>query len=230
MDRLVEHTKAQQFRFYMRDDGVRAMHFKLLCTSSNWGPDDGILVWRQDKDGKYLSLNGDAKPCKPDPMKNGPEIIKDISEFIEYWKKLCAEDITRRIRDTHEPLIAYWNCIRSALMTLGGDTLTTLIQGFWLQSHFTVVKSDTMFFSNGDIREKFAMDVHYVGFARNRPAPSFRVGVDCHEGYMVLVRTGDEEHSKPIWLVKTLSSPNFGQTSPNFCQIEVEYCRPSTKD
>jgi hypothetical protein len=30
--------------------------------------------------------------------------------------------------------------------------------------------------------------------------------------------------------VKTLSSPNFVPTSPNFRQIEVEYCRPSTKD
>jgi hypothetical protein len=87
-----------------------------------------------------------------------------------------------------------------------------------------------MFFSNGDVREEFAMDEHYVGPARNRPAPSFRVGVDCHEGYLVLVRAGDEEHPKPIWLVKALSSPNFVRSSPNFRQIEVEYCRPSTKD
>ena len=47
---------------------------------------------------------------------------------------------------------------------------------------------------------------------------------------MVLVRAGDEEHPKPNWLVKALSSPNFVRTSPNFCQIEVEYCRPNTQD
>ena len=29
-DRLVGHTKAQQFRFYIRDDGLSAMQFKLL--------------------------------------------------------------------------------------------------------------------------------------------------------------------------------------------------------
>ena len=87
-----------------------------------------------------------------------------------------------------------------------------------------------MFFNNGDIREGFAIDEHYVGPACNRPAPLFRVGVDCHEGYMVLVRAGDEEHPKAIWLVKELSSSNFVRTSPNFHQIEVEYCRPSTKD
>jgi hypothetical protein len=43
-NRLVGHTKAQQFRFYMRDDGLPAMQFKLLCTSPNWAPDAGILV------------------------------------------------------------------------------------------------------------------------------------------------------------------------------------------
>ena len=107
VDCLVGHTKTQQFRFYMKDDGVPARQFKLLCTSSNWGRDDGILVWRQDKDGKCLLLDGNPKPCKPDFMRNGPEIIKGISGFIEYWKESCEENITRCVRDTYEPLIAY---------------------------------------------------------------------------------------------------------------------------
>jgi hypothetical protein len=84
-------------------------------------------------------------------------------------------------------LIAYWDRIRSALVTVDGDTYMILTQGFWPQSHLTVVESDTMFFSNGDVWEEFAMDEHYVGPARNQPAPSFYVGVDCHEGYLLLV-------------------------------------------
>ena len=48
--------------------------------------------------------------------------------------------------------------------------------------------AEAMFFNNGDVREEFVADDHYVVPARNRPAPSFRVVVDCHEGYMVLVR------------------------------------------
>ena len=87
-----------------------------------------------------------------------------------------------------------------------------------------------MFFSNGDVRGEFAVKDHYVGLARNRPTPSFYVVVDCYEGYMVLVRLRNEKNRKPIWLVKTLSSPNFVPTSPNYHQIEVEYCRLSTKD
>ena len=66
-----------------------------------------------------------------------------------------------------------------------------------------------MFFSNGVVHEEFAMDEHYIGRAHNRSRPLFRVGIDCHEGYMVLVRVGNEKHSKSIYLVKTLSSPNF---------------------
>ena len=157
-----------------------------------------LLVWRQDNNEKCLLPDGDPKPYKPNPMKNGPEIIKCIYEFIVYWKELCGEDITRFMRDTHQPLIAYWDHICSALMTLSGDTYTTLTQGFWRQSRLTVVESETMFFSNEDVREEFAMDKHYVGPSHSRPAPSFRVDVDCYEGYMVLVRVGDEEHFKPI--------------------------------
>jgi len=71
------------------------------------------------------------------------------------------------------------------------------IQGFWPKNHLTVAESNTMFFSIGNVREEFAMDEHYIGHARNRPAPLFRVGLDCDKGYMVLVRIGDKEHPKP---------------------------------
>lgn len=91
-----------------------------------------------------------------------------------------------------------WDRIHSALMTLSGDIRTTLTQGFWPQSHLKIVEPDTMFFTNRDVHEEFAVDKHYIGFARNWPAPSFHMGVDCYKGYMVLVRARDEEHPKPI--------------------------------
>jgi hypothetical protein len=118
----------------MRDDGLPAMQFKVLCTSPNWGPEKGILVWRQNEDDKCMLPDGEPKPCTPSPMRNGPEIIKGISGFIQYWKELCEEDITRRVRDTHELLIAYWDRIRSALIASDVDTHSCLTQGFWLQN------------------------------------------------------------------------------------------------
>jgi hypothetical protein len=42
--RLIKHTKAQQFQFYMRDDGVFAMQYKLLCMTQYWSPPEGFLV------------------------------------------------------------------------------------------------------------------------------------------------------------------------------------------
>ena len=94
----------------------------------------------------------------------------------------------------------------------------------------TIVKFEAILFNNGDVREEFAADNHYVGLAGEHSIPSFRVVVDCYKDYMVVVHFRDEEHPKSIWVVKTLSSPNFVPTSPTFQQIEVEYYRPSTKD
>ena len=63
-DRLVDQTKTQQFLFYMKNDGVPGMHFKLLCITLNWAPEEGILLWRQDKEGIYLLTDGKPTHCK----------------------------------------------------------------------------------------------------------------------------------------------------------------------
>ena len=78
-----------------------------------------------------------------------------------------------------------------------------------------IMDFEVIFFSNGDVSEEFTMDEHYVGHARNRPAPSFHVTVDYYESYVVLICLRDEKHPKQIWLVKILLSPNFVPTSPN---------------
>ena len=73
-DRLVGHTKVQQFRFYIRDDGLPAMQFKLLCTTPNWGPDESILIWRQDKDGNVSSRMGNQSLANPTPWRIGRNV------------------------------------------------------------------------------------------------------------------------------------------------------------
>ena len=35
-----------------------------------------------------MLLDGESKPCKPMPMKNLEDIIKNISGFIQYWESL----------------------------------------------------------------------------------------------------------------------------------------------
>ena len=75
--RLIRHAKAQ-FRFYMRDDGVPAMQYKLLCTTQDWSPPEGLLVWSVDGKERAMLPDGEPKPCKPIPMKNLEDIIKGI--------------------------------------------------------------------------------------------------------------------------------------------------------
>ena len=83
------------------------MQFNILCTSPNWDLEDGIFFWCQDEHGKCMLLDGEPKPCTPNPMKNGLEIIQGTLWFIGYWKDLCEENITRVVWDTHESLNAY---------------------------------------------------------------------------------------------------------------------------
>lgn len=109
--RLVRHTKAKRFHFYVKDEGVPAMQLKLPCITPNWAPKDGLFIWCKDIDGKCMLPDGAPKSCTTNPMRSGLEIIKGIYGFIKYWKELYEADITKRVQDTYEPLIAYWNCI-----------------------------------------------------------------------------------------------------------------------
>ena len=45
---------------------------------------------------------------------------------------------------------------------------------------------------NGEVREEFKEDDHYIGPTSNCSPPSFRVAVSCHEGEMVILRPRDE--------------------------------------
>ena len=80
--RLIKHTKAQQFRFYMRSDGVPAMQYNLLCTTQDWSPPECLFMWRVDADGKTMLPDREPRPCKPIPMKNFKDIVKGLSSFI----------------------------------------------------------------------------------------------------------------------------------------------------
>ena len=102
------------------------------------------------------------------------------------------------------------------LGNLHQDSPITLRHGFWPQTHVDVQASYANLLGNGDIREEFDVDDHYVGRASNRPPPSFRIAMDCHEGYMLILHLGDETYAEPVWLARALSKPNFTTSSPHF--------------
>jgi hypothetical protein len=105
-----------------------------------------------------------------------------------------------------------------------------LKQGFWPQTYVDVQASEVRLLENGEVREEFDVDDHYVEHASQRPPPSFCIAVNCHEGYMLILRPGDETYVKPVWVARALSEPNFTTSSPHFQQIQVEYYRPTSRN
>ena len=69
---------------------------------------------------------------------------------------------------------------------------------------------------NGEVREEFEVDDHYVGPASNRPPPFFRIAVDGHEGYMFILHPRDETYAKPVWVARGLSKLKFATSNPQF--------------
>jgi hypothetical protein len=163
-------------------------------------------------------------------MKNLEDILKGISGFIQYWESLKVADVGGSRGHRYGSLIHYWTRVRAALADLHQDSPHTLRQGFWPQTRVDVPASEARLMGNGEVREEFDVDDHYVGPASQRPPPSFRIAVDCHEGYMLILRPGDETYVKPVWVARALSEPNFTTSSPHFRQIQVEYYRPTARN
>ena len=50
-------------------------------------------MWNIDADGKTMLPDGEPRPCKPITMKNLENIVKGISDFLQYWKSLKIVDV-----------------------------------------------------------------------------------------------------------------------------------------
>ena len=72
------------------------------------------------------------------------------------------------------------------------DRPLTLKQGFWPQTRVDVQPLEASLLENGEVCEAFDVDDHYVGPASNRSPPSFRITMDCHESYMLILRPKDD--------------------------------------
>ena len=69
---------------------------------------------------------------------------------------------------------------------------------------------------NGEVHKEFDEDDHYIGHASNRLLPSFCVAMDCLEGYVLILRHGDETYAKPVCVAKALSQTHFETSNPHF--------------
>ena len=130
-------------------DGIPTMEYKLLCTTQDWSPLEGFLIWLVDEEDKVILLDRKPKPRKPIPMKNVKDIIKDISCFIQYWDSLRVMNVGGSLRHQYERWIGYWTRVRSTLMDLHQDSPLTLRHSFWPQSRVEVHVLEARFLKMG---------------------------------------------------------------------------------
>ena len=223
---LLDHTKAQQFKFYVDANGCPVMKYKLLCTDDEWLPrDGGIPLWKEDSEGRALWPRGIPSSIQPSAMRNFDDIKWGLQGFINHWEQLSQEDSTGEYRRRYEPLSYYWRGVRTALdMPLEYNAV--LKDGFWPMSRVGPSFED-QFTEAGDVREEYDEDEHFVGQARDRPLESFRVNRDLYEGYFVAICPAEEDKQHPIWIARALSNPNSNPEHPGY--VLIQYYRPTSR-
>ena len=187
-------------------------------------------MWHVNADGKMMLPEGKPRLCKPIPMKNLEDILKDISGYIQYWKSLKIADVGGSCWHRYGSWIQYWTRVCVALADLYQDSLHTLRHEFSPQTRVNVQALKACLLLNGEVRKEFDVDDHYVGLANQRLPPSFRIVVDCHENYMLILCPRNETYAKRVWMARALSKPNFAISSNHFLQIQVEYYRPTSRN
>jgi hypothetical protein len=148
-------------------------------------------------------------PLSAQPMKNIEEILRGITGFMKYWENLSNEDSSGEYRRRYEHLWYYWHAVKDALL-LSIQPIPSLWDGFWLVSRIASA-ADDQFMEDGNVREEYDADDHFVGQRRDRPSPTFRVSCDLYEGYFVAVRPTDGD-TRPVWIARAKSNPNCNPT------------------
>ena len=212
---LLEHTKVQQFKFYIDAMEFSVMKYKLLYMDDDWLPrDGGIKLWKEDSQGQAQWPHGYPKAVKPSSMRNLEDIKRGLQGFINHWNKSSEEDSTGEYHRRYEPLSYYWQCVMVAL-----DASTrfdeTLKDGFWPTIRVAPSFEDE-FTKTDNVWEEYDEDEHFVGQARDRPAESFRVNWDLY----VAVRPSKDDAEHPFWIARVLSNPNSNLEYPGCVLIQ----------
>jgi hypothetical protein len=94
------------------------MNYKILCTNIDWLPKEGggIKLWREDEEERALWPCGKPAPLSAQPMKNLKEILRRITRFMKYYKKLSNEDSMEEYQRHYEHLWYYWRAMKDALV------------------------------------------------------------------------------------------------------------------
>jgi len=106
-DALVNHIKAQQFKFYLNATSFSIMKYKHYCTDNNWLLEEGIKLWKEDSEGRSLWPRGEPLLVVHLPMRSVDDVYKGLSGFIKYRETLYNEDRSGEYRRCFKHLVFY---------------------------------------------------------------------------------------------------------------------------
>ena len=222
---LKGHTKGQQFKFYKDSDGLPKMQYKILCTDRDWLPEEngGIQLWKVMADGRPILPRGEPLPLNPQRHENYDEVIKGLSGFLSLWESMANEDLSGEFRRKNEHIMYYWRGVKTALdMPLENRLLYERDFGQHSRYAPSIVDEYEM---DGTLREEYAEDAPFIGQRRHCPPPSFRVGRDVYEGYVLAVRPADGD-LRPFWIALALTNPHPDREHSH--EIKVQYYKPAS--
>ena len=83
-DKLIGHTKAQQLKFYVQDDGWHLMQYKVLNMHDKCLPKEDILMWKSNIKGEPCIPSRDPFPTIPRGMVKLENVVVGLQGFIGY--------------------------------------------------------------------------------------------------------------------------------------------------
>lgn len=223
-DDLIGHSKGRQFRFYRDGSGWPLMQYKLRCTDEKWRPAEGIKLWKADDEGKPKLPPGTPRAVLPRGMRGQDDIVRGIKGFIQHWKTIGDADKSGEYTRKYAHVVEYWSRVNEALKEPEMEAVDVLCMGFWPQTRQSF-EVQTLYNADGELRDEFAEDDHYIGPRSLKPKPSFRVARDCRAGYLLLVRAAVDSDA-PIWLGEAHSDPILTFGDVNERMIKVQWYKP----
>jgi len=222
-ERLVGHSKPLQFRFYMQD-GTPLMQYKLHPKSTEWLPQDGIQIWKQDEDGKPRLPQGQPKLLPPfEFIKDHEQVIHGLSKYVEYWKAWVDQ---RGDKSSYAnwitPVIQYWE-IFIPLLKKPNIQVVSQCKYFWPK---TCIMVDSMNHVQDDdeLLGLHELDGHYCGPSSKKPLDEYKPDIDVKMNDFILIRPC--ENIYPIWLGVAISDVDIDKSLDKYMKVKIQYWAP----
>lgn len=83
----------------MRDNDLLTMRYKPICTTPNWSPPEGILIWKTNENNKAMLPDGEPKPNKVNPMITRKILLRGFLGLSKIGKSCVKKTIPQLCMD-----------------------------------------------------------------------------------------------------------------------------------